>query len=69
MTIAKDTVDFGDVNQDGKINVLDLVGMKEISSGTADYVKEADVNNDNVCTAADITLLMKYLLGVISKFN
>lgn len=54
----------GDLNGDGAVNVKDLVYMKKVAAQQRDYVTEADMSGDNICTAYDIVLLRKYILGI-----
>lgn len=63
---------YGDINQDGAINVQDVVltmryvlGLQELNS-----VQKiaADVNDDNTIDVTDVTLIMRKALGIIEKF-
>ncbi|ADL52595.1 endo-1,4-beta-xylanase [Clostridium cellulovorans] len=62
---------LGDVNNDGKINALDLALVKKglLSEFTDPAAKvAADVNKDGNTNAIDLALLKKYLLGQITSF-
>ena len=53
----------GDINQDGSINVSDVVISVNIVLGMSPYNELADLNNDNLINVLDITL------GVCSILN
>ncbi|ADL52279.1 dockerin type I domain-containing protein [Clostridium cellulovorans] len=56
----------GDVNNDGKVNAIDLAILKKhlLSGGlTGDALKASDMNNDSVVNAIDLALLKKILLS------
>lgn len=64
---------YGDINQDGEINVQDVVltmrhilNLQELNS-----IQKiaADVNGDNQINVADVTLIMRKALGLIEKFT
>ncbi|QNU66059.1 cellulase family glycosylhydrolase [Ruminiclostridium herbifermentans] len=61
----EDTVKYGDVNNDGDINALDIAALKMYLLGVNQSIdlKAADVNVDNSVDAIDFALLKKYLLG------
>lgn len=53
----------GDVNEDGKINVADMITIKsEVLSGE-EYSSNSDITEDGSVNAADILALKKYLLS------
>ena len=56
----------GDVNNDGIINVLDIILTVNIILGTADYNQSADVNGDTVINVLDIVSLVNLILGTQS---
>ncbi len=63
---------YGDINQDGEINVQDVVltmrhvlGLQELNSIQR---MAADVNNDKTIDVADVTLIMRKSLAIIEKF-
>ena len=62
------TAEAGDINEDGKINVSDVLFMKRlfISSGniTPAQTKLADINGDGKVNAKDLLKLRKQLIGV-----
>ena len=53
----------GDVNDDGIINVLDIILTVNIILGIADYNQNADVNNDTIVNVLDIVSLVNIILG------
>jgi len=63
---------YGDINDDGDINVLDVVliqqhvlGLEELDE---DQEAVADVNGDGDINVQDVTLIMQYSLGLIDEF-
>jgi hypothetical protein len=63
---------YGDVNDDGKVDALDLALLKGYLLNTASIphengVKAADVNQDNSVDATDLAILKAYLLGTIKS--
>ncbi len=65
------SVIMGDVNNDGVLNVLDVVWMVDYINGNPPdgfNVETADLNNDDVINVADLTLLISVILG-IDKYN
>ena len=72
-TPEKPKVVLGDVNLDGRINIIDFVLMKNVlieidSSFTGDAAIAADVNKDGIFNAVDFALERQYLLGIIDEF-
>ena len=61
---------YGDLNNDGKVNSADASILKRVIlgtyTGTYDEIN-ADVNNDKKINSADYSILKKYLLGTISS--
>ena len=60
------TLQVGDVNGDGEINIADVNNLIDIVLGTPanyDVAKRADVNYDGELNIADINLLIYYVLG------
>ena len=61
---------IGDFNDDGIIDIRDLVCLKKILAGidvTTD--SKSDVNSDGKTDATDLVVFVKYLLGIISDFK
>ena len=61
------TLQMGDVNGDGSINISDITEMIDIILGgfaNYDVLRRADVNYDNSVNIADITLLIDHILGL-----
>ena len=54
---------LGDGNNDGKVNIRDLVAMKLIIADKG-YQANIDFNNDNALNSDDLVVLRKHLLGV-----
>lgn len=61
---------YGDVNNDGKVDISDLTAIAAHVKGIAplegNALKNADVNNDNVVNIADITEVAAYIKGIKS---
>ena len=53
----------GDVNNDGLINILDVVSTVNIVLGMADWVDAADYNDDGVINVLDIVSIVNIILG------
>ena len=54
---------LGDVNEDGIINVLDIILTVNIILGTSDFSNNADVNSDGIVNVLDIVSLVNVILG------
>lgn len=52
----------GDVNNDGKIDILDLINLKKMYDETIDYKDTGDINGDGNLDALDLVELRKILL-------
>ncbi|MBO5909398.1 MAG: dockerin type I repeat-containing protein, partial [Clostridia bacterium] len=63
--IKVDTFDvtLGDVNGDGKVDVLDLVRTQNIISGKAPFVSAADMNSDGKIDALDTAEIRKQIIS------
>ena len=70
------SIKYGDVNNDGKVNVKDATILQksiinfegfEIADGTRAFYA-ADVNGDNKLDITDCTTIMKYAVRAIKKF-
>lgn len=63
---------LGDVNEDSKIDALDMGLIKKYLLGSGELSKtglaNADVNKDGAVDALDMVLVKKYILGVITAF-
>ena len=59
----------GDINDDGKINIVDLTQLQKYSGGLIELspkaLKRADVNLDGTVNIADQTAFQKYLGGIL----
>jgi hypothetical protein len=55
---------LGDVNNDGNINVQDIILSINIILGNSSFLQSADINSDNVVDVLDIVLLVNLILGI-----
>lgn len=71
LKLSDDSTLVGDVNQDGIINVLDVVSLVNIilSGSDAEYMENqgysasaADINTDGVINVLDVVALVNYIL-------
>ena len=62
----------GDTNQDGVVDVFDLIplrkGIMAVMAGSGKAAPNSDVNGDNDVSIADLVTLKQFLLGKIDKF-
>ena len=65
---SADPVFLGDANEDGAVNMKDVLVLRKYLAGIAvTYnAKNADVNEDGVVNMKDVLILRKYLAGIIS---
>ncbi len=58
--------EYGDVNNDGSVNIRDAVILKKVLAGmNVDYnFWNSDVNNDYQITSSDAVILLKHLAGI-----
>ena len=54
---------LGDVNDDGALNILDIVIIANIILGSAENVPDADVNQDGQVNILDIVALANMILN------
>ncbi|WP_294354555.1 endo-1,4-beta-xylanase [uncultured Clostridium sp.] len=68
--VKEDPALYGDVDGDGKINVKDLLAIKEYVAGVDVTINEknSDVNGDNKVDLFDVILVQQYLKKVIVTF-
>ena len=63
----------GDVNNDGKVNVLDAVMVLRHDANIIklddSQLKAADVNNDGKVDVLDAVMILRYEAGIIKSFN
>jgi len=60
--VWKGSILSGDVNDDGLINVLDVVLLINIVLSN-EYNPLADINNDGVIDVLDVVVLVNFILG------
>jgi len=53
----------GDVNQDGTVNVLDVILTVNIVLGTGEFSSSADINQDDLINVLDIVSLVNIILA------
>ena len=65
--ISQADYEIGDVNQDGIVNVLDVIGMVQYIIGETNFTDQqlllADLNGDGGINVLDISLLIGLILG------
>ena len=69
------SVQRGDVNKDGQVNVADVTALVNILIGAADRPTDeelesghvSDVNGDHTLSNADVKLLVEIILGKIEE--
>ena len=55
---------YGDVNNDGTVNIQDIILSINIILGSNPYSQNADLNTDNIIDVLDIVLLVNLILGI-----
>ena len=58
-----DDLVLGDVNQDGVLNVVDIVQVVNMVLGTVAFNDAADINSDNLVNIVDIVSLVNLILN------
>ena len=53
----------GDLNDDGLVNVLDVVILVNIILGLAEVNPAGDLNNDGLINVLDVVILVNIILG------
>ena len=63
------SVTRGDANNDGTIDICDVIAMDEYKKGNTEVldIYNADLNNDGKVDTADAIILRRYRLGIIDK--
>lgn len=68
---AETNVTLGDVNGDGKVNILDVTTIQKVEakliSEPENYLEAADVNSDNVVNIKDASVIQKYLAKIYKE--
>ena len=54
---------LGDLNSDGIINILDVVGLINMILGLADESLTGDLNSDNIINVLDVVLMVNLILA------
>ena len=64
---------YGDVDMNGKIDILDVITLNKAILGKESLSKEAsalaDVDGDGMPTSTDALQIMKYIVGLITEFE
>ena len=53
----------GDLNQDGLINVVDVVLLVNNILSSNNYNAQSDLNNDSLINVVDVVILVNIILG------
>ena len=61
-SIYKLTSNQGDVNDDGEINILDIVSLINLILDNS-YLSTADLNNDSIINVLDVVQLVNIILN------
>ena len=56
---------YGDLNGDGKVNVMDLIRLKRHIADGTEVVGNADVNGDGKVNVMDLIRLKRYIAGEV----
>lgn len=66
------SIKYGDVNKDGKVNVVDATAIQKNVAGLVNFdaqqMRNADVDADAKVTVKDATSIQKLTAGIISSF-
>lgn len=66
-TVPGTSIIYGDCNNDGSINALDLAGFKQyLMDSERTYNSGMDLNLDNTADSVDYAILKQYLLGIVT---
>ena len=57
------SLDDIDVNQDGEINVSDVIIVVNMILGLIDVSLDADMNNDNIIDIIDVVMIIDVILN------
>ncbi len=62
---------YGDVNEDGSVDILDVIRLNKALLGggtiTENGTRNADVDRDGIPTAADSLSILKYTIGIVTE--
>ncbi len=64
ITMHYSGVAVGDLHQDGKIDILDLIALKKAIAENSERTDQNDINSDGKLDAGDIVSLRKMILGL-----
>ena len=58
---------MGDINDDGVINILDVINTINIIFGILEYNNNADINQDGIINVLDVIGIVNIILGIVSN--
>ena len=64
VTMHYSGIAVGDLHQDGKIDILDLIALKKAIAENSERTDQNDINSDGKLDAGDIVSLRKMILGL-----
>ncbi len=60
-------VNYGDYNNDGRVNSVDLLMFKQyLLESERPYIESLDVNRDKAVNAIDLLIMKQYILGIVT---
>lgn len=60
---------WGDLNDDGDVNVMDVTLLINMILGSEAKISLADLNDDNDVNVNDVTMLINRILGIVGDFG
>ena len=64
LSVSNEGLILGDVNEDGEINVLDVVTIVSIVlDGNSEYIQAGDMNSDGEINVLDVVILVQIILN------
>ena len=60
---------YGDANDDGEINMKDILALRKFIAGLSDHINKAaaDVTGDSVINMKDVLLIRKFVANVVGE--
>ena len=63
LEVLDDSLILGDINEDGLVNVLDVVSLVNIILNNYDFNQNGDVNQDGFLNVLDVVVLVNIILN------